>query len=206
MSAAYLAERRAHILDAAGRCFAREGFHRATMQHIVREAGLSPGALYRYFASKEDLFLEVGMRAAQRHFEPIFENLQHDTADLGQALRRFGERVQAVLCNPQSLAAMRMMVAQVGRSEIAKRYYDEGPRQGEEKLAGYLQAAMDAGRLRQADPHVAALHLLGLLDAETMRRSLFDAIGALSRAQIRQAVDRAVAVFLAAYGPAAGGP
>ena len=44
MSPAYLAERRAHVLAAAARCFAREGFHRTTMQHIVREAGLSPGS------------------------------------------------------------------------------------------------------------------------------------------------------------------
>ena len=198
--------KREAILEVASAVFMEFGFERASMAEVAARVGGSKATLYGYFASKEDLFLEVGMRAAQRHFEPIFENLQHDTADLGQALRRFGERVQAVLCNPQSLAAMRMMVAQVGRSEIAKRYYDEGPRQGEEKLAGYLQAAMDAGRLRQADPHVAALHLLGLLDAETMRRSLFDAIGVLSRAQIRQAVDRAVAVFLAAYGPVAGGP
>lgn len=198
--------KREAILEVASAVFMEFGFERTSMAEVAARVGGSKATLYGYFASKEDLFLEVGMRAAQRHFDPIFENLQHDTADLGQALRRFGERVLAVLCNPQSLAAMRMMVAQVGRSEIAKRYYDEGPRQGEEKLAGYLQAAMDAGRMRRADPQVAALHLLGLLDAETVRRSLFEAIGVLSRAQIRQAVDRAVAVFLAAYGPAAGGP
>lgn len=198
--------KREAILEVASAVFMEFGFERTSMAEVAARVGGSKATLYGYFASKEDLFLEVGLRAAQRHFEPIFENLAHDTADLGQALRRFGERVLAVLCNPQSLAAMRMMLAQVGRSEIAKRYYDEGPRQGEEKLAGYLRAAMDAGRMRRADPQVAALHLLGLLDAETVRRSLFEAAGVLSRAQIRQAVDRAVAVFLAAYGPAAGGP
>lgn len=64
VTAAYLAERRAHILGAAARCFAREGFHRATMQQIVREAALSPGAIYRYFASKEDIVAAI---AAERH-------------------------------------------------------------------------------------------------------------------------------------------
>jgi AcrR family transcriptional regulator len=64
VSAAYLARRRAHVLDAAARCFAREGFHRTTMQHIVREARLSPGALYRYFASKEDMVAAI---ASERH-------------------------------------------------------------------------------------------------------------------------------------------
>jgi TetR/AcrR family transcriptional regulator, transcriptional repressor of aconitase len=64
VSAAYLEERRAHVLAAAARCFAREGFHRATMQDVVRESGLSPGALYRYFASKEDLVAAI---AHERH-------------------------------------------------------------------------------------------------------------------------------------------
>jgi AcrR family transcriptional regulator len=64
VSAAYLRKRREQILGAAVRCFARDGFHRTTMQDIVGEAALSPGAIYRYFASKEDLIAEI---AAQRH-------------------------------------------------------------------------------------------------------------------------------------------
>ena len=44
--------RRARILDAAERCFVRTGFHRTTMQDVAAEAGMSPGNLYRYFASK----------------------------------------------------------------------------------------------------------------------------------------------------------
>lgn len=64
VSASYLARRRAQVLEAATRCFAREGFHRATMLDIVKEARLSPGALYRYFASKEDLVAAI---AAERH-------------------------------------------------------------------------------------------------------------------------------------------
>jgi TetR/AcrR family transcriptional regulator, repressor for uid operon len=43
------------IVDAARRCFLRSGFHGASMGDICSEAGMSPGALYRYFASKESL-------------------------------------------------------------------------------------------------------------------------------------------------------
>jgi len=50
-------KRRQQILEAAWVCFARRGFHQATMQEICAEAGLSPGALYRYFPSKADLIL-----------------------------------------------------------------------------------------------------------------------------------------------------
>jgi AcrR family transcriptional regulator len=59
---AYLAARRDEILDAAWRCFARQGYHGATMQDICKEAGLSAGALYRYFDSKEQVLAAINAR------------------------------------------------------------------------------------------------------------------------------------------------
>src|SRR5437764_14430124 len=49
----HLDARRRQIIDAAIVCFARDGFHRATMQDVCREAHLSAGAIYRYFSSKD---------------------------------------------------------------------------------------------------------------------------------------------------------
>src|SRR5688500_3728525 len=51
--------RRRQILSAALRCFAREGFHRATMQDIFRESDLSPGAVYSYFKGRDELIAAV---------------------------------------------------------------------------------------------------------------------------------------------------
>lgn len=45
--------RRQHILHAAAACFAREGFHRTTIADVRREANVSTGAIYTYFANKE---------------------------------------------------------------------------------------------------------------------------------------------------------
>ena len=56
--------RRQQILDAAGRCFAREGFHRTTMEDIVRETKRSPGAIYCYFRGKGEIVAAI---ADQRH-------------------------------------------------------------------------------------------------------------------------------------------
>lgn len=50
---AHLKARRQQIIDAAWACFARKGYHQTTMQDICEESGLSPGAIYRYFAGKE---------------------------------------------------------------------------------------------------------------------------------------------------------
>jgi AcrR family transcriptional regulator len=64
VSEAHRAARRRQILDAARSCFARSGFHRATMHDVVREAGLSAGLVYRYFRGKQDL---VAALARERH-------------------------------------------------------------------------------------------------------------------------------------------
>jgi AcrR family transcriptional regulator len=57
VSAAHEQEVRDRIVRAATRVFAEHGFHRATMQDIVRESGLSVGAIYTYFKSKSELIL-----------------------------------------------------------------------------------------------------------------------------------------------------
>ncbi|MGE0740254.1 MAG: TetR/AcrR family transcriptional regulator [Hyphomonadaceae bacterium] len=51
--------RRRQIMDAAIACFRRRGFHQATMQEICAEAGISAGALYRYFASKAEIIAAI---------------------------------------------------------------------------------------------------------------------------------------------------
>lgn len=50
-------EVRERIIRASVRVFAEKGFHRATMQDVVRESGLSVGAIYTYFRSKDELIL-----------------------------------------------------------------------------------------------------------------------------------------------------
>lgn len=83
------AARREHILDAAERCFARSGFHRTTMQDICREAQVSPGALYLYFASKEELIAGISERDRSNLAGQLTELASAD--DLIAALRRVAE-------------------------------------------------------------------------------------------------------------------
>jgi AcrR family transcriptional regulator len=55
VSSQHLAARRQQILDAARTCFVRNGFHSSSMQDVITEAGLSVGAVYRYFKSKNEI-------------------------------------------------------------------------------------------------------------------------------------------------------
>lgn len=60
------AERREQILSGARRCFAQHGYEGATVARLEEEIGLSRGAIFNYFGSKEDLFLELAYRDNER--------------------------------------------------------------------------------------------------------------------------------------------
>jgi AcrR family transcriptional regulator len=55
VSQAHLAARREQVLTAACKCFSHNGFHGTTIRDVCREAGLSAGAVYAYFKSKDDM-------------------------------------------------------------------------------------------------------------------------------------------------------
>ncbi|HXY27158.1 MAG TPA: TetR/AcrR family transcriptional regulator [Acidimicrobiales bacterium] len=77
VSEAHLERRRRQIMAAALACFSRQGFHRTTMQDIVKESGLSAGAFYTYFPSKEAIVAAL----ADEHHRSEAETLARvDTA------------------------------------------------------------------------------------------------------------------------------
>ena len=80
-------EKRREILEAAGRCFVRDGFHGTSTSAICAEAGISPGHLYHYFASKEAIIEAMAVanlgRAAER-FSQLAESSNVVTALLSE--------------------------------------------------------------------------------------------------------------------------
>ena len=73
ISDARKAERREQILAGAARCFAEHGYEGANVAKLEREIGLSRGAIFNYFASKEDLFLELAARDTKRVSEVFLD-------------------------------------------------------------------------------------------------------------------------------------
>lgn len=83
--------RREEILDAAEACFVRNGFHRTTIADLAREAAMSQGNFYRYFASKEDIVLAMAERDRARGAALVAE-MERDgdrRASLNGILERF---------------------------------------------------------------------------------------------------------------------
>jgi len=192
--------KREAILAIACKAFMEMGYERASMAEIAARVGGSKATLYGYFESKEQLFVEVTKAVGERHLADAFAELEHAAADVRGCLQRFGEKMVGFLVQPESLATQRMVIAEAVHSDIGHRFYDAGPGRGVEAVTAYLQASIDAGRLRAADARIAAQHLQALFQAEIMPRRMLGVPASTSRAQLRQAIERGLTVFLAAYG------
>src|SRR3989304_9535726 len=86
----YLELRRQQILDAAAACFARRGFPQTTMQDICDEADLSPGAVYRYFHSKEEIIEAMSEYRQRQNAERLERAMVKETT-----LEAFDELLRA---------------------------------------------------------------------------------------------------------------
>lgn len=61
-------ERKTLIMDVALEHFAKEGYHKTTINHIARHARISKGLMYNYFTSKESLLFEIIMRSVNEMY------------------------------------------------------------------------------------------------------------------------------------------
>ena len=149
VSEAHLASRRQQILAAAQRCFAREGFHRTTMQDVVREAELSPGAIYRYFPSKTELVAAIADERHQREaalLEAPSRGRKAD-AELRRAMQRFFES----LAEPAEQETRRVGIqvwAEALRDANVLKVVRRGLELPRARLAALVRAGQARGELR----------------------------------------------------------
>jgi AcrR family transcriptional regulator len=81
-------ERRSQIIEAAINVFTRRGIHQARMDDIVTETGLSKGALYWYFKSKDDIIIAIADLLFGGELQKL-ENLQCDELSAHECIQRF---------------------------------------------------------------------------------------------------------------------
>jgi AcrR family transcriptional regulator len=194
-------EKRQNILNAASEVFRETGFEGASMSDICTKAGYSRATLYSYFPSKEALFLEIMLAGGQSQADAITAALDPATPNVEQSLIHFGTALLSFIYSPEILALRRLAIAEATRSDFGHLFYTRSRKQGEIVLTAFLKQAMDAGKLRQADPAVAVAHLIGLLESELEEMFYRSEILPLDPAYVDRITTRAVTVFMAAYGP-----
>jgi AcrR family transcriptional regulator len=152
--------RREHILDAAEKCFARAGFHRTTMQDICRQAGVSPGALYVYFDSKEALIAGI----AERDRAEFAERLAGvaEAPDFLAALKELGEHYFVREARPSHLMCIEIGLESTRNARIAEiqRGSDAFVSTSFERLFQRLQ---DAGRIAPDLPIPVVVQLFNIV-------------------------------------------
>lgn len=163
-TAAQTAPTRVRILDAAHELMLTVGLARATTKEIAKAAGCSEAALYKHFASKEELFIGV---LAERlpQLTPLISRLVaepggHTLEENLTAIAR-----QAALFYEQSFPIAASLYAETQlkrRHDEALRQMGAGPHMPIRLLDTYLRAEQAAGRVRtEADTFAAASLLLG---------------------------------------------
>lgn len=192
--------KRQSIVDVAAEVFREQGFERTSMGEICQRVGGSKATIYNYFASKEDLFFEVMFQSSETEFAEVHAALDLSTENIAQALETFGKRLMTFIYSPDLQAVRRLVISESGRSNLGQKCYEIGPSRSLAEVAMFLSTAMDQGKLKRADARTASLHLKGLYEAEFFDRFMCHILGDLDPDEVAQAIARAVAVFMAAYG------
>jgi AcrR family transcriptional regulator len=189
--------RRQAILQAAIAMFREVGFQRASMAQISARVGGSKATLYSYFSSKEDLFAAAMVEAMEDQGQAILDLLDPSEPNVTEVLLRFGKAYLDFVTDPEHMCCARTAIAEGRNGELGAMLYRLGPKRGWSEITAYLAKVMENGSLPPADPHLAAMHLKGMLEAGMVYPMLF---GAQPELETSQAVTAAVGVFLKAYG------
>lgn len=171
-------EARQHqILNAAAICFARNGFHQTTMQAICAEASLSPGSVYRYYASKEEL---IGALIDEERAESLalIERVSREP-DPVAGLRSLINTILAAIDLPQAAVLDIEVGAEAARNPAVAARVRQNYEDCTTALATMLRRSQEQGTVDPGlDPEATAALLLSVFDGLTMQRALglpFDA-------------------------------
>jgi TetR/AcrR family transcriptional regulator, mexJK operon transcriptional repressor len=199
--AASFEQRRLQIINGALQVFSTKGFLGATNRDIAQAAGInSPGLIYHYFASKEDL-----LRAVIEQNAPPMQLLAQAEVLLAMppetALPLVAQAYLQLAEKPELAANMRLLIGEAIRSdEFAEALGRMGLLRILQLVTDYLQRKMDEGLLRQVDPALAARCFLGPLVLYVLSQSVLH-LPIQPPVDAQAMAQAAVAVFLEGMRP-----
>src|ERR1700677_3261235 len=139
--------RRLEILHVAERCFARQGFHRTTMEHIIRELKSSPGAVYCYFRGKSEIVAAIAEQRHKRESALLTELLA--SGNVADGFERLARAFFEMLQDPEEKERRKVTIqiwAESLRDRRIRKIVERGIRQ-RDLLTTALRNAQRAGQL-----------------------------------------------------------
>ncbi len=154
--------RRDTILQAASRCFARDGFHQTTIADIIRESGLSNGSVFLYFKSKDELLSRVITRTVG-NMSRLFRDLTRDCDDPAEAVLISIRTMSALMMDPRKSDVVRLfpqIFSELGRNQSLRKKTAELFGEIATHFAGVVRAAKQKGRIDADRPEVGTASLM----------------------------------------------
>ncbi|EIC67316.1 bacterial regulatory s, tetR family protein [Mycobacteroides abscessus MAB_030201_1075] len=115
--------RRTELLDLAMTLFLERGYERVSLNDLIATSGMSKGAFYHYFSSKEALVSALAARSADQAFEalrPVFEAQGRGALERLNSGLRAGYEVKMALGAPESIGAMASMMRPENQSLLRR--------------------------------------------------------------------------------------
>lgn len=167
------------IVQAALDVFAEKGFAAAKLDEIASKAGVSKGALYLYFETKEDIFRAVVREAVVPNIDMVEAMLAQATIPFPDLLRLALARIEAVV-ETSRLGAVAKLVIGESRNfpELARVWHDEVVSRMLAAMSGALERAQMRGEVRLGDPRLQAFSIVGPILLGVIWQETFTPVGA----------------------------
>lgn len=171
--------RPAEIVSAAYDIFSEKGFAAARLDDIARRAGVSKGALYLYFATKQDIFEAVVKDAVAPNIEAIETFALAFPGRFEDLIRMMVPRVAEMAERTGLGKVIKMVIGESGNfPEIARIWHDDVIARAIGLLTGVIARAQARGEVRPGDPRQYALSIAGPLLTAVIFRETFVPVGA----------------------------
>jgi len=162
------------VLDAALDLFIENGFAATRVDDIAKRAGLSKGAVYLYFPSKEAIIEALVRRALVPVASNAADFVAHFDGDPRIAVSTVMKMLAGTMANPRFMAIPKLIVREVVNfPELAAMYRRELLDHAIPALEGLIRRGVDNGYLRQVDPALTVRSVVGAFIAHLMLAEVF---------------------------------
>jgi AcrR family transcriptional regulator len=192
--------KRREIIEVAAKAFEELGYERTSMLTIAERMSGSKQTLYNYFPSKEDLLRAVLDYDVGRAADEAIEQFNAEKS-LRKALVRLGKFYLEAQLAPFAISNVRLVATQPVESKLGEEFYRNILCVAWNRIADQFKALMREGKLRRADPWLAAMHFKGLVLQDLLERHLLGATKTVDPKEIESAAKQAADAFLRIYGP-----